>query len=80
MEQVFNPGDNYYSNCQNYFPFDNQGDSRYCQRLTRCETSAKLRPLADLMNPASLTLQRHMSGSNLSPRNIGNNIGNIPAG
>jgi len=51
------------------------------------ETSAKLRPLADFMSTASLTLQRHMSpasltlqpymsGSNLSPRNISN----IPAG
>jgi len=40
------------------------------------ETSAKLRPLAELMYTASLTLQRHMSVSNLSPRNIGN----IPAG
>jgi len=40
------------------------------------ETSAKLRPLTELMSAASLTLQRHMSVSNLSPRNIGN----IPAG
>jgi len=57
--------------------------------FTLLETSAKLRPLAELMNPASLfahaaavlsiaslTLQRHMSVSNLSPRNISN----IPAG
>jgi len=40
------------------------------------ETSAKLRPLAELMSAASLALQRHMSDSNLSPRNISN----IPAG
>jgi len=39
------------------------------------ETSAKLRPLTELMSAASLTLQRHMSVSRLSPRNISN----IPA-
>jgi len=44
--------------------------------ICQFEASAKLRPLADLMRAASLTLQRHMSGSNLSPRNISN----IPAG
>jgi len=37
---------------------------------SQSETSAKLRPLADLMSAASLTLQRHMSGPNLSPRNV----------
>jgi len=50
------------------FGLDEQGSSLF-------ETSAKLRPFAELMSPASLTLQRHMSGSNLSPRDISN----IPA-
>jgi len=46
------------------------------KHISYLETSAKLRPLAELMSAASLTPQRHMSGSNLSPRNISN----IPAG
>jgi len=40
------------------------------------EISARHRFLADPLSNASLTLQRHMSYDNLSPRNIGN----IPAG